>query len=174
MPTPNDSISLSSQYVDLPAPGIHVLVSITETVCQPKIVKYHVTISDAPGAHHVSYIFKDDESVPAYIQQFDFTSVPADIERFKGSFERWTQLSDAFMIYQDFTGNLTRSGTAFASTEFECPSMSNETKPYVTPDWTTVETCLLGGKTWVQNRMVGKESLQEIWPLSVFGQRLHE
>jgi hypothetical protein len=167
MPTP-----LSSQDVDLPVPGIQVIVPMTETVCQPKIVKYHVTISDAPGAQNISHVFKDDEYIPEYVREFYFAPVPEYGQEFNGSFEQWTQFSDAIMIYEDFVGNLNRSGTTFPSFEFEYPSMSNETKPYEKPDGTVVETCVLEGKTWVENRTVG--SAQDIWPLSVFEQRLHE
>jgi hypothetical protein len=163
MPTVNDSLPIYGQDVSFPGSGIYVIVPIAETVCVPKIDKYHVTISNAGGLQQVSYVIEDDKSIPAYTRDFG---------NFSGIFEQWAQLSDAVAIYDDFAAKFSRTRTPFAYTEFRYPSMPNETKPYTTEDGTVIETCVLEGYTWVQNRTIDNE--QEIWPLSVFEQRFHE
>lgn len=129
MPDTSDSVP-----INFPGSGIHVIVPVTETVCRPRLVEYHVTISDAGGAQQISYVIKNEGSLPAYTALFD---------DFKGSFEQWTQLADAVVIYQDFAWNLNQSGTSFEGSLFEFPSMSNDTKPYTTESGTVVETCVL-------------------------------
>ncbi|KAH6849525.1 hypothetical protein B0T12DRAFT_504305 [Alternaria alternata] len=144
---------------------IHSTVPVTETVCSPKIVEYHITMSNAAGAQHASYIIKKDVSIPTYTRDFD---------DFSGTFEQWAQLSDAVAIYRNFAQNFNQSGSAFKRWTFEYPSMSNETKPYTTEDGEVVETCVLGvkphGKSYLvtQNDEVGAT----IWRLGVFEQRL--
>jgi hypothetical protein len=152
-----------TQEVDFPGSGIHLIVPITETVCRPKIVRYHITISHTGGAQHISYLTKDEKSIPAYT---------ADFNDFNGSFEQWARLSDTVNIYQDFAWNLNQSGTEFLSRLFEYPNMSSETKPYATENGTIVETCVLESDP-ILTRKASSYS-HEVWPLGVFEQRLHE
>jgi len=158
------SSTIGMDYVNFPGSGIHVVVPITETVCRPRIVRYHVTISHTGGAQQVSYVIRDEESVPEYVTHFD---------GFNGSFEQWSQLSDTISIYQDYARNLNQSGTTFEGSQFEYPSMSNNTKPYTTENGTVVETCVLEAQPYSLAHGSSAASL-DIWPLGVFEQRLHE
>ncbi|CAN9234048.1 unnamed protein product, partial [Alternaria alternata] len=110
IPAINGSGTMDTQYVDFPGAGIHVVVPITETVCYPKIVEYHVTISDALGAQHTSYVIKDDISMPVYTKY---------LENFDGNLTQFAQLSDALVIYRDFSMNLNQSGTGFVGNNFD-------------------------------------------------------
>jgi hypothetical protein len=70
MPTLNESLPMAHQEVRLPGSGIHFTVPATVTKCLPKIVEYHVTISNTGGAQLVSFVIKDDESIPTYTANF--------------------------------------------------------------------------------------------------------
>ncbi|CAN9374451.1 unnamed protein product [Alternaria alternata] len=167
--TLGDPPSYLDDGVDLPGAGIHVIIPTTETVCRPKIVKHHVNITHAGGAQHVSHTIEEDIYIPPYTPRFD---------GFNGSFEQWAQLSDALMIYRDFARNLNQSGINFIRSDFIDNSMSNETTPHTNENGTVVETCVLK----VDTMQVGvdgwtpfvKPPPTEIWPISVFEQRLHE
>ncbi|RYN88324.1 hypothetical protein AA0119_g11947 [Alternaria tenuissima] len=199
IPAINGSGTMDTQYVDFPGAGIHVVVPITETVCYPKIVEYHVTISDALGAQHTSYVIKDDISMPVYtkylenfdgnLTQFAQLSDALVIYRdfsmnlnqsgtgfvgnnFDGNLTQFAQLSDALVIHRDFSMNLNQSGTGFVGNNFEYPSMSNETKSYRNENGTVVETCML--KTVLTDETKITDSPQDIWPLGVFERRLHQ
>jgi len=160
-PIMDESLPALGQNFSFPGSGIHVIVPITETVCQPRIVRYYVTISHAGGAQHISYVIGDEESVPEYETNFD---------SFNGSFEQWSQLSDTILIYQYYAQNLDQSGITARGIIFEYPSMSNNSKSYTTRDGKVVETCVLDGEPFEKD--ISEPS--EIWPLSVFEQRLHE
>jgi hypothetical protein len=152
---------MSTEAVDFPSSGIHIIVPTTETVCRPKIVEYHVTISDAEGAQHASWMIKENRSIPPYTRDF---------AGFNGSFEQWVQLSDAVAIYQDFAQNLNLSGTIWKSSKFEYPSISNDTEPYTAKNGTVVETCVLEAE--LMHLSMSDYSPKEIWPFSVFEQRI--
>ena len=152
-----------AQAIDFPGSGIHLVVPISETVCRPRVLKYHVTISHAGGAQHISWILKAEEFVPDYNSSFD---------SFNGTFEQWLQLSDAMLIYQNFARDFNQSGMTFESSNFGYPIMSSDTKPYTTEDGTVVETCVLDAKPMTTTRL--PDPWQGIWYLSVFEQRLHD
>jgi len=149
--------------IDFLGPGIHVIVPTTETVCKPRIVRYHVTISHAGGAQRISYVIGDEEPVPEYATRFD---------SFNGSFEQWLQLSDTISIYKEFARSLHQSGVEFSASYYDFSSMSNDGKPYTTENGTVVETCVL--ETDELSSPKHSDNSQGIWPLSVFEQRLHE
>ncbi|KAL1794596.1 hypothetical protein ACET3X_006412 [Alternaria dauci] len=161
MPSLDDPRPQVDQAEDCPGSGIHVIVPITETVCHPKIVRYHVTISNAREAQHVSFIIEDDKSIPPYTEDF-----PA----FNGNFEQWTKLSDAVRIYDDFAMNLNQSGSNFLINRFNHSGISNATTPYTTINGTVEETCVLESELLPGIGVAS--SLHDIWPLSVFEQRL--
>jgi len=164
-PTIDDSLPMYTQNFNFSGSGIHVIVPITETVCQPRIVRYHVTISHAGGAQHISYVIGDEEPVPEYTRDFD---------SFNGSFEQWSQLSDTIFIYQEFAWNLNQSGSEFMGSNFEYTSMSKDTKPYTTENGTVVETCVLEAEAEIMGGGWDSYGMSDIWRLSVFEQRLHD
>ena len=147
------------QNFSFPGSGMHIIVPTTETVCRPRIVRYRVTISHAGGAQHISYMMEDQESVPEYTKYFG---------NFSGSFEQWSQLSDAMLIHQNFALNFNQPGSTAMISSFEYPSMSNETKPYTTRNGTVVETCVLDAESWG----ITASGPDEIWHFGVFEQRL--
>ncbi|RYN20531.1 hypothetical protein AA0112_g10684 [Alternaria arborescens] len=155
-----------SDSIDFPGSGINVIVPVTETVCRPKIVSYHVTISNLGEPQHVSYSIEDVVPVPAYNTSFDdFTG---------GTFEQWAQLSDAALIYDDFARSFDQFGTTFKSYQIQNFSTTNVKMPYTIGNGTVVEACVLEGNTSGQTTPVGGENLlQEIWQLGVFEQRIH-
>ncbi|RII07024.1 hypothetical protein CUC08_Gglean007992 [Alternaria sp. MG1] len=73
MPHINDSETdvTESESINFPDSGIHVIVPVTDTVCHPKIVRYHVTISNLGEPQHVSFSIEDVVPVPAYNTSFD-------------------------------------------------------------------------------------------------------
>ncbi|CAN9375590.1 unnamed protein product [Alternaria alternata] len=93
------------------------------------------------------------------------------LEDFDGSFKQFAQLSNALVIYRDFSLNLNQSGTGFVRNDFEWPSMSNETKLYKDENDTVVETCVL--EAVLTDETDFTNSSQDIWPLGVFERRLH-
>jgi hypothetical protein len=165
MPTINDSDGYVMEPFELPGSGIHVLVPVTETVCHPKIVEYQVTISDAGGTQHASYIINEDIPIPAWTPY---------LVNFNGSLEQWAQLSDAVMIYQDFAKSFNQSSHNPVAYSSRAPSMSDETKLYTTNNGTPVETCVLEAG-WTTNvySLGGEPDIgATVWRLGVFAQRL--
>jgi hypothetical protein len=150
----------SQGLINLPGSGIHVLVPIIETTCQPRIMKYSVTISHIGGIQHISYGFKGDEPVPDYSSAF---------KRFKGNFEQWVHFSDAMTLYSDFASNLNNSHSVHEGRMFNYPKPRQNTDSYTLENGTKVETCTLDSQAPVKDR---EKSPSEIWPLSVFEQRL--
>jgi len=161
-PTVSKSLALGQQ-IDFPDSGIHIIVPISETVCRPRMVKYYVTISHTGGSQNVSFTMGDEKFVPDYTREF---------RSFNGTFERWSQLSDAMLIYQHFAMGLNQSGYTFEASTFDYPSMLIGAKPYTTENGTVVETCVLEAVPMGIARIPGL--WQGIWPFGVFEQRLHE
>jgi hypothetical protein len=150
----------TSGYIDLPRSGIHIFVPITETVCHPKIVRYHVLISHTVGTQYISYSTKIVDSIPEYTSIFD---------RFGGSFEQFTHFSDAVALYLGFAVNLNHSHSRFMDMSFGYPTYPEIAESYSLSNGSTVQACLLrsaGSSTYT-----GVES-SDLWPLSVFEQRL--
>jgi len=166
VPTLDEPLAQHTQDVEFPGSGMHIIVPITETVCHPKMVKYHVTIAHPGGGQHVSYSVEDQQFMPAHTSKF---------KDFNGSFELWAQLSDGVQIYEDFAQIFHQFSTDFRAIEFEFPSMSNETKPYTTENGTVVETCILESKPVSISPVGGERSPSyELWAVGVFEQRIQE
>jgi len=155
------AVDSSTGYIELPATGIHVLIPVIETICHPTLTKYAVIISHTGGAQHVTHSFKDGGLIPAY------TSTSND---FNGSFELFSQLSDAVALYADFASNLNRSNRSPLSAGFFFPNSSELPRPYHLGNGVLVESC---GLNYSQGFMSYSLDLPpEIWPLSVFERRL--
>lgn len=141
--------------------GIYILINVTQTTCRPKLVRYHVTISQTETAQHVSYSLSDAELIPDYSNQFN---------DFKGDFSLWCQLSDAISVYVDFANNLNKShGLNMTIDPTFLREQSRPGDSYKLPNGTTVDTCnSLGHKVTVVNENAG----YGIWYLSVFSRRM--
>lgn len=145
--------------IDIPDPGITVLIPVTETVCHPELRRYSINVTSDAFGQHVSSSYDDDEYIPVYASDF---------KSFNGSYELWVHFSDALSIYNEFAANLNRSYVTEDIVAFDYDVLSNRMTAHTLDNDTIVETCTLSPRG---SFPLGIGS-PEIWPLSVFERRL--
>ncbi|KAJ8119064.1 hypothetical protein OPT61_g81 [Boeremia exigua] len=149
--------------INVPNIGIRVLTPIRETTCRPTFVKYALTFLYTGGKQHVSHEIIDRDYYPRYTPSPKF---------FNGSFEQWTQFSDALTVFGDFARNLNKSFATSARVEFESPTIGlvETATPYITANGTTTMTCVLHSARFSVS-IYAFDIGPEIWPMSVFERR---
>jgi hypothetical protein len=129
---------------------------------RPKIVRYKVVVANAGGTQKVLYSTIEGRHLPEY---------NANYHSFNGSFKQFVQFSDAVAVYADSAFNLNVSPSTFKQIVFlRYPNSSQTATPYTLNDGTVDQMCSL--KLSSRTGSGGFHGLPELWPLSVFEQRL--
>jgi hypothetical protein len=114
---------------------VNVLAPTTETICTPRLVKYNVTITYTRSGRTVTWTQGAHHPPQSYNAWF---------RAFNGTFQQWTQLSDAVAMYSSFLSIFSVDRKLQGRTHLRnVTKKSLESGNYTFPNGTTVKTCQL-------------------------------
>jgi hypothetical protein len=114
---------------------VNVLAPTLETICTPRLVRYNVTITYTRAGRMVTWTQDARQPPQSYTPWF---------RDFNGTFQQWTQLSDAVAMYSSFLSTFSVDRQLQGKIHLRnVTKKSLQSGSYTFPNGTTVKTCQL-------------------------------